>query len=70
MSAPAEVVERPKLPSIVIARSHGGYVVAWRRDGRPTRRTFTELGAAIAHAHQAALLLDLALVDLTAAGAN
>ncbi|MEE4206937.1 MAG: hypothetical protein V2I39_11645 [Erythrobacter sp.] len=61
----AQASPRPRLQSVTIARADRGFAVSWQRDGRPTRREFGNLGAAVGHAYTVAALHDLAVVDLT-----
>lgn len=61
----ASTPTRPTIGTVTIARFERGFSVGWQRDGRPTRREFGDLGSAIAHAYQLAILRDLAVLDLT-----
>jgi len=56
---------QPRLQSATIARCERGFEVRWQRDGRPTRRQFTEYGSATAFAYQLSSLRDLPVIDLT-----
>lgn len=58
--------EAPCLNSITVSRSERGFEVRWQRDGRPTRRQFTDLRSAIGQAYTLASLLDQPVLDLTA----
>ena len=68
MTAQSDI--RPRLSSVVIARSERGFAVSWQRDGRPTRREFSDLGSATGHAYSLAALRDLPVLDLTGEGAR
>lgn len=58
--------QAPRLRSITVTRAARGFAVTWQRDGRPTRREFTDLGSAIGQAYTLASLLDAPVLDLTA----
>ena len=62
----AQTTTAPGLHSITVSRTERGFVVRWQREGRPTRREFTDLGSAIGQAYTLASMLDMPVLDRTA----
>lgn len=63
--AASPTIERTALSSITVTRSEQGFDVKWQREGRPTRRQFSDLGTAIGQAFALSAWMDAPVIDMT-----